>query len=59
MVTLFVEDFGRFVGAVAQRGINPEISETYENGVREVIYRDLDGNEVAVGGAPVEPETKL
>jgi catechol 2,3-dioxygenase-like lactoylglutathione lyase family enzyme len=59
MVTLFVEDFGRFVGAVAQRGINPEISETYENGVRKVIYRDPDGNEVAVGGAPVEPETKL
>jgi hypothetical protein len=44
---------------VAQRGINPEISETYENGVRKVIYRDPDGNEVAVGGAPVEPEIKL
>jgi catechol 2,3-dioxygenase-like lactoylglutathione lyase family enzyme len=32
---------------------------TYQNGVRKVIDRDPDGNEVAVGGAPVEPGTKL
>lgn len=48
-----------FVGAVAQRGIDPEMSETCQNGVRKVIYRDPDGNEVGVGGAPVEPGTKL
>jgi catechol 2,3-dioxygenase-like lactoylglutathione lyase family enzyme len=52
MVTLFVDDFDGFVGAVAQRGINPQTRETYENGVRKAIYRDPDGNEVGVGGAP-------
>ena len=50
MVTLFVADFDRFVDAVAQRGIQPETQETYENGVRKAIYRDPDGNEVGVGG---------
>ena len=29
---------------------NPEVTETYENGVRKLIYRDPDGNEVGVGG---------
>jgi hypothetical protein len=52
MVTLFVDDFDGFVGAAAQRGINPQTRETYENGVRKAIYRDPDGNEVGVGGAP-------
>jgi catechol 2,3-dioxygenase-like lactoylglutathione lyase family enzyme len=52
MVTLFVDDFDGFVGAVAQRGINPQTRETYGNGVRKAIYRDPDGNEVGVGGAP-------
>lgn len=54
MVTLFVEDFDGFVDAAAQRGIHPETRETYGNGVRKAIYRDPDGNEVGVGGAPVE-----
>ena len=52
MVTLFVDDLDRFVDAVAQRGIHPETQETYGNGVRKAIYRDPDGNEVGVGGAP-------
>ena len=50
MVTLFVDDFDAFIDAVAQRGIQPETQETYENGVRKAIYRDPDGNEVGVGG---------
>ena len=54
MITLFVDDFDGFVDAVAQRGIQPVTLETYENGVRKAIYRDPDGNEVGVGGAPVE-----
>ena len=54
MVTLFVDDFDGFVAAASQRGIHPESRETYENGVRKAIYRDPDGNEVGVGGAPVE-----
>ena len=31
----------------------------YPNGVRKVIYRDPDGNEVGVRGAPVGAGTKL
>ncbi len=54
MVTLFVDDFDAFTGAAAQRGIHPEIRETYGNGVRKAIYRDPDRNEVGVGGAPAE-----
>ena len=52
MVTLFVDDFDGFVDAVAERGVEPESQETYENGVHKAIYRDPDGNEVGVGGPP-------
>jgi catechol 2,3-dioxygenase-like lactoylglutathione lyase family enzyme len=52
MVTLFVDDFDGLVASVAERGIEPESQETYENGVRKAIYRDPDGNEVGVGGPP-------
>jgi catechol 2,3-dioxygenase-like lactoylglutathione lyase family enzyme len=58
-VTLFVEDFDRFVDAVAQRGISAASRETYGNGVRKATYRDPDGNEVGVGGAPVDAEEPL
>ena len=54
MVTLFVDYFDAFTDAVAQRGIHPETRETYGNRVRKAIYRDPDGNEVGVGGAPVD-----
>ncbi|MFC4950715.1 VOC family protein [Pseudonocardia sp. GCM10023141] len=52
-VTLFVGDFDGFVEAAAGRGIEPELRETYGNGVRKAVFRDPDGNEVGVGGAPV------
>ncbi|MBW0104226.1 VOC family protein [Pseudonocardia sp. KRD291] len=51
-VTLFVGDFDGFVGAAARRGIEPDTRETYGNGVRKALYRDPDGNEIGVGGAP-------
>ena len=51
-VTLFVEDFDGFVGAVAQRGIEPASQETYENGVRKATFRDPDDNEIGIGGSP-------
>ena len=54
IVTLFVSDFDAFLGAASERGIQPESRETYDNGVRKAIYRDPDGNEVGVGGPPVE-----
>lgn len=53
--TLFVDDFDAFTNAAAQRGINPVGRETYDNGVRKAIYRDPDGNEIGVGGAPSPP----
>lgn len=54
MVTLFVDDLDGFVRSAAGRGVVPETEETYDNGVRKTTYRDPDGNEVGLGGAPVE-----
>ena len=33
------------------RGIEPDERVTYSNGVRNVTYRDADGNEIGFGGA--------
>ena len=54
-VTLFVDDLDAHVAAVAARGLEPDEVETYSNGVRKMLYRDPDGNEVGIGGAPLEP----
>ena len=54
VVTLFVDDLDARVDAIAGRGLEPDERETYANGVRKVIYRDPDGNELGFGGAPVE-----
>lgn len=48
------EDLEGRVAQIAARGIEPDARETYSNGVRKVIYRDGDGNEVGFGGPPVE-----
>jgi catechol 2,3-dioxygenase-like lactoylglutathione lyase family enzyme len=53
-VTLFLGDLDGFVDAAGSRGIHPESRETYDNGVRKVIFRDPDGNEFGCGGASVE-----
>ena len=37
-----------------ERGLEPAQREIYSNGVRKVIFRDADGNEVGFGGAPLE-----
>ncbi|RHW26125.1 VOC family protein [Nocardioides immobilis] len=52
-VTVFVDDLDERVAAINGRGIEPAVRETYDNGVRKVIYRDPDGNEVGFGGNPV------
>ncbi len=52
MHTLFVDDFDARVEAMADRGIEPAQQETYSNGVRKAIFRDPDGNEIGIGGAP-------
>ena len=51
MVTVFLDDLDGFVEAAAGRGLEPETTETYENGVRKVIYQDPEGNEIGFGGA--------
>ncbi len=49
---IFVDDFDARVAQIADRGLAPVERETYANGVRKVTYHDLDGNEIALGGAP-------
>lgn len=51
-VTLFVDDLDERVAAIAARGIEPAERETYDNGVRKVLYLDPDGNEIGFGGGP-------
>src|SRR3954451_24826640 len=46
LVTVFVEDLDARVVAVGARVLEPAERETYSNGVRKVIYRDDDGNEI-------------
>lgn len=54
VVTLFVDDLDARVAAIAVRGLEPDEQETYSNGVRKIVYRDPDGNEVGFGGAPLD-----
>jgi catechol 2,3-dioxygenase-like lactoylglutathione lyase family enzyme len=51
VVTVFVDDLDAYLAAIASRGLEPDENETYSSGVRKVIYRDPDGNEVGFGGA--------
>lgn len=51
VVTLFVDDLDERVAGIAGRGIDPATRETYDNGVRKVLYRDPDGNQVGLGAA--------
>nr|WP_246472781.1 VOC family protein [Pelagibacterium limicola] len=53
VLTIFVDDFEDWVTRIAQRGVEPTERVTYRNGVRKALYRDPDGNEVGLGGAPV------
>ncbi|MGH9094240.1 MAG: VOC family protein [Acidimicrobiales bacterium] len=52
VVTAFVGDLDQRVAGISERGIEPAKRETYDNGVRKVLYRDPDGNEIGFGGAP-------
>lgn len=51
--TLFVADLDALVAEIAERGLEPATRETYSNGERKVTYRDADGNEIGLGGAPL------
>jgi catechol 2,3-dioxygenase-like lactoylglutathione lyase family enzyme len=52
LVTMLVDDLDAQVAEIAARGLEPDERETYSNGVRKVVYRDPDGNEVGLGGMP-------
>lgn len=54
VVTIFVDDLDARVAAIAGRGLEPDEREAYPNGVRKVIYRDPDGNELGLGGPPLD-----
>ena len=51
VVTILLDDLDAQVAAIAGRGFEPDETETYGNGVRKVIYRDPDGNELGFAGA--------
>jgi len=53
VVTIFLDDLDAQMAAIAARGLEPDARETYSNGIRKVVYRDPDGNELGFGGAPV------
>ena len=53
VVTLFLDDLDAYVAEIAGRGLEPDERETYANGVRKIVYHDPDGNEVGLGGAPL------
>lgn len=59
VVTLFLDDLDAFVDAAAARGLEAAERETYSNGVRKVTYRDPDGNEFGLGGAPLPGSAKM
>ncbi|HEX5291808.1 MAG TPA: VOC family protein [Streptosporangiaceae bacterium] len=52
LVLSFVDDLGSRVAELARRGIEPALRESYDNGVAKVTYRDAEGNEISLGGAP-------
>lgn len=53
VLTYFVDDLDAVVAGVAGRGIEPVARENYPDGVRKIVYRDPDGNEIGLGGGPV------
>ena len=50
VVTVLVDDLDAQVSAIAARGLEPDEQVTYSGGMRKVVYRDPDGNEVGFGG---------
>jgi hypothetical protein len=50
LLTMLIDDLDARVAAIGSRGIEPDEVEHYSGGMRKVIYRDADGNEVGFGG---------
>jgi len=57
VATIFVDDLDSHVAAIAAHGLEPDERETYRNGVRKVVYRDPDGNEMGFGGLPLDDDS--
>ncbi|MEO3811089.1 VOC family protein [Sphaerisporangium sp. B11E5] len=53
VLTVFFENLDVVAAWVAEAGLEPAKRETYGNGVRKIIYRDPDGNEIGFGGGPM------
>jgi catechol 2,3-dioxygenase-like lactoylglutathione lyase family enzyme len=51
-IVIFVDDLDTTIDAIAARGLEPDERVTYSNGVRKVLFRDGDGNEIGFGGPP-------
>jgi catechol 2,3-dioxygenase-like lactoylglutathione lyase family enzyme len=49
------DDLDVRVAQISDRGIEPAAWEPHPNGVRKVLYRDPDGNEIGFGSVPLEP----
>lgn len=47
---IFVDDLESLAAGIAERGIQPVEEETYPGGVRKLIYRDPEGNQIEFGG---------
>jgi catechol 2,3-dioxygenase-like lactoylglutathione lyase family enzyme len=52
LITVFLGDLDARISEIGSRGLQPAERETYSNGVRKVMYRDDDGNEIGFAGAP-------
>lgn len=52
VATVFLDDLDARLATISERGLEPYELETYADGTRKAIYRDLDGNELGFGGAP-------
>jgi catechol 2,3-dioxygenase-like lactoylglutathione lyase family enzyme len=52
--TAFVDDLDQRLASIKARGLQPAATETYDNGVRKVTYRDPDGNEISFAGGAQE-----
>ena len=48
--TIFYDDLDAVVAGAGDRGIEPARHEDYPGGVRKVVFRDPDGNEIGFGG---------
>ncbi|MEY2438226.1 MAG: hypothetical protein QOF97_3062, partial [Acidimicrobiaceae bacterium] len=59
VVTIFVDDLDDQIAGIAERGIERTKQETYNNGVRKVVYRDPDGNEVGFGPTAMSVTTPV